>query len=70
MNTDYIVTDIGDVPPDFLAEDLEDGRMYRAYKASNLEGFECSCLAVTGPNGRQLVVPYFVMDFQLNTMLD
>jgi len=56
-------------PEDFLAQDPEDGRYHRAFQDARVPGFSFGYFVAWEGEQRRAVVPYFLMDFQLNTML-
>lgn len=56
-------------PEDFLSDDPEDGRYHRAFQAARVPGFDFGYYVAWDGSTRVAVVPYFLMDFQLNTML-
>lgn len=59
-----------DVAPDgFLAHDPEDARYHRAFQAAGLPDFRFGYLIVRRSGVQLAVLPYFVMNFQVNTML-
>lgn len=56
-------------PEGFLASFPEDGPFYQAFQDARVECFDLGCLAVSRNGTRIAVAPYFLMDFQLGTML-
>lgn len=56
-------------PDDFLSGDPEGSAYHRAFQAAGLPEFQFGYFAVWRGDQRVAVVPYFVMDFRLTTML-
>lgn len=60
---------IDTLPEDFLDNLAEGVHFHRAFRESEIEGFDIAWLAVFRNGDRVTVAPYFVMDFYFNTML-
>jgi hypothetical protein len=58
-----------DVPDDFMPEHPEGGAFYKAFAKAALPGFDLGCLQVLKREEVVLTVPYFVMDFNMGTMM-
>lgn len=56
-------------PEDFLLDDPEDGSYHRAFQAAQVPGFTFGYFVAWDGQERKAVLPYFLMDFRLNTML-
>jgi hypothetical protein len=63
------VEHLAQAPADFLQGDPEGGAYHRAFQAAELPDFQFGYYAVWRGEERVAVVPYFVMDFRLTTML-
>lgn len=56
-------------PDDFLADEPEGAAFCKAFQASGITEFDCRYLAVFRDDRRVAVVPYFLHEFRINTML-
>jgi len=56
-------------PDDFLADEPEGAAFCKAFQASGIAEFDCRYLAIFRDNRRVAVVPYFLHEFCVNTML-
>jgi hypothetical protein len=56
-------------PQDFLLAEPEGYSFYRAFQDARIDGFQLGYLEVRETDQRLAVIPYFLMDFPLNTML-
>lgn len=56
-------------PDDFLQNEPEGSIFHKAFQASEIEGFDCRYLAVFRDGQRVALVPYFLGELRLNTML-
>ncbi len=56
-------------PEDFLLNEPEGYSFYRAFQDACIDGFQLGYLEVHDRGQRLAVIPYFLMDFPLNTML-
>lgn len=56
-------------PDDFLVDDPEGSAYHQSFQAADLPEFKFGYLAVFREDRRVAVIPYFVMDFRLTTML-
>jgi hypothetical protein len=64
------VHEAAEPPPDFLADEPLGGSFYRAAGSREVPGFRFGFLVAQRAGVRVAVVPYFVTDFKLGTMLD
>lgn len=59
-----------EVPPnDFLSGEPEDAAFFLGFHKSKIQGIRTGCLAVRRGCGVVAIVPYFLLDFRINTML-
>ncbi len=56
-------------PDDFLPDEPEGAAFHKAFLASGIAGFDCRYLAIFRGTRRVAVVPYFLDELSLNTML-
>ncbi|HEU0234190.1 MAG TPA: GNAT family N-acetyltransferase [Gallionella sp.] len=56
-------------PDDFLADEPEGAAFCKAFQASGIAEFDCRYLAIFKGDRRVAVVPYFLHEFYINTML-
>lgn len=56
-------------PDDFLADEPEGAAFCKAFQASGIAEFDCRYLAIFRDDRRVAVVPYFLHEFYVNTML-
>lgn len=63
------LVDTADISVDFLEEWPESGEFYRAIQHS-IQGFDFGYLVALNAGVRIAVIPYFITDFKLNTMLE
>lgn len=56
-------------PDDFLADEPEGAAFCKAFQASGIAEFDCRYLAIFRGERRVAVVPYFLHEFCINTML-
>lgn len=56
-------------PDDFLVDKPEGAAFCRAFQASGIAEFDCRYLAISRNGQRIAVVPYFLHEFRVNTML-
>ena len=64
------IYEIADPPPDFLDDEPIGGNFYRAAGNREVPGFRFGFLVAERAGVRVAVVPFFITDFKLNTMLD
>lgn len=65
----FFAEDLSTPPDDFLFSEPEGAAFHKAFQASRVAGFECRYLAVFCDGQRMAVVPYFLDELCLNTML-
>lgn len=56
-------------PDDFLVDEPEGAAFCKAFQASGITEFDCRYLAISRGNQRVAVVPFFLHEFCVNTML-
>ncbi len=56
-------------PAEFLENDPEDSRFYAAFQNAKIPLFPTGYFAVWSGDARVSVIPYFLMEFSINTML-
>ncbi len=56
-------------PENFLRGEPEDAAFFLAFENSRIEGMHSRCLAVRREGVTVAIVPYFMLDFRINTML-
>ena len=56
-------------PDDFLPNEPEGAAFHKAFQAAGIAGFDCRYLAIFRGDQRVAVVPYFLDELNLNTML-
>lgn len=64
------IYEVAEPPPDFLGDEPIGGNFYRAAGIREVPGFHFGFLVAARGGVRVAVVPFFVTDFKLNTMLD
>lgn len=65
----FSIEDSESVPPDMLAPFAENASYYKSIQSAKIPGFRFGYFTVRRGGLRVCVVPYFVMNFKLNTML-
>lgn len=63
------VVELSVPPDDFLPDEPEGAAFHKAFQASGIAGFDCRYLAIFRGTRRVAVVPYFLDELSLNTML-
>lgn len=69
VDSPLVLTETDEAPEPFLNEWPEDGAFYRATRNA-MPGFSLGYLVAHRAGVRVAVVPYFITEFRLNTMLD
>jgi hypothetical protein len=63
------IEELSKAPDGFLEHDPEDAQFHRAFQAACTSEFQFGYFAIYRDEHRISIVPYFLMDFALNTML-
>lgn len=62
--------DSNEVPEQFLSDLPENANYYKSFAKANIPNFTLGCFNIYRGSFRQASIPYFIMDFKINTMLN